>query len=134
MIISQDVLLIKRKKFFLILSVVLILYFLIALICDYRAFNHGDYPQMYLYKQAEWYPALVHRAGGEEYIEGQYSYHGWCYTIEMKVYKNMQTKQVYNFFSGCGTAVSYRIFGKTLTRHFYNGVSIPLSNLSEMHE
>lgn len=42
---------------------------------------------MYLYKQAEWYPALVHRAGGEEYIEGQYSYHGWCYTIEMKVYK-----------------------------------------------
>ena len=82
MIISQDVLFMKRKKFFLILSVVLILYFLIALICDYRAFNHGDYPQMYLYKQAEWYPALVHRAGGEEYIEGQYSYHGWCYTIE----------------------------------------------------
>ena len=59
MIISPDVLFMKRKKFFLILSVVLILYFLIALICDYRAFNHGDYPQMYLYKQAEWYPALV---------------------------------------------------------------------------
>lgn len=100
----------KTKKMILILSIVLILYLLIALTFEYMAFNHAEYPRMYLYKQAEWYPSLVHYDGGEEYIEGQYSYYGWCYTIEMTVYKNTHTQQVYNFFSERGTAVSYFIF------------------------
>lgn len=51
--------------------------------------------------------------------------------IEMKVFKNSQTQQVYNYFSGHGTAVNFLIFGKTITRNFYNGVSIRYYDMPE---
>ena len=51
--------------------------------------------------------------------------------IEMKVFKNSQTQQVYNYFSGHGTAVNLLIFGKIITRNFYNGVSIRYYDMPE---
>ena len=86
---------------------------------------------MYLYRNTEWYPSLIYRDNGIEYIKGQYIYYGWCYKIEMTIYKNSKTHQVYNYFSGHGTAVNYHIFGKTITRNFYNGVSIRLYDMPE---
>ena len=37
----------------------------------------------------------------------------------------------YNYFSGHGTAVNFLIFGKTITRNFYNGVSIRYYDMPE---
>lgn len=66
----------------------------------------------------EWYLSLIYRDKGVEYIAGQYTYYGWCYKIEMAVFKNIETEQVYNYFPGHGTAVKFLIFGKTITRNF----------------
>ena len=66
-----------------------------------------------------------------EYVHCPYTYYGWCYKIEMKVFKNSQTQQVYNYFSGHGTAVNLLIFGKIITRNFYNGVSIRYYDMPE---
>ena len=120
----------KRKIKLLIVFFTLI-YLMPALYFDFIAFNNAEYPQMYLYKNIEWYPSLTYRDKGAEYIEGQYTYYGWCYKIEMKVFKNSQTQQVYNYFSGHGTAVNFLIFGKTITRNFYNGVSIRYYDMPE---
>lgn len=117
----------KKKLILLIAFFTLILYLLPALSFDYAAINSANYPQMYLYKKADWYPSSVYQDRGIEYIEGQYIYYGWCYKIEMTVYKSTQTQKVYNFFTGRGTAVTYHAFGKTITRNFFNGVPISFS-------
>ncbi|GAA6446678.1 hypothetical protein K170097C1_50690 [Hungatella effluvii] len=69
----------KRKIKLLIVLFTLILYLMPALYFDFIAFNNAEYPQMYLYKNIEWYPSLTYRDKGAEYIEGQYTYYGWCY-------------------------------------------------------
>ena len=53
------------------------------------------------------------------------------YIIQGVWLKNSQTQQVYNYFSGHGTAVNFLIFGKTITRNFYNGVSIRYYDMPE---